>query len=128
MRAAGRLRVVLGERHRVRDASHDREWQPTFVLRDNGVETGKLKGFDSESYLGNVISRIADHPARRIGEMRDIGSLKTYTIPVQPWRFRHACPCAGWVGISYIVRRVFLAGSTTKVLCPVPYRCEAKVV
>jgi transposase len=32
------------------------------------IETAKLNSLDPEAYLRNVISRIADHSARRIAE------------------------------------------------------------
>jgi hypothetical protein len=33
------------------------------------IETAKLNGLDPEAYLRHLIARIADHPARRIGEL-----------------------------------------------------------
>jgi hypothetical protein len=33
------------------------------------IETAKLKGLDPEAYLRTLIVRIADHPAKRIGEL-----------------------------------------------------------
>jgi transposase len=33
------------------------------------IETAKLNGLDPEAYLRDIISRIADHPAKRIGEL-----------------------------------------------------------
>ena len=33
------------------------------------IETAKLNGLDPEAYLRHVIARIADHPAKRIGEL-----------------------------------------------------------
>lgn len=33
------------------------------------IETAKLNGLDPEAWLADVIDRIADHPARRIGEL-----------------------------------------------------------
>jgi hypothetical protein len=33
------------------------------------IETAKLNGLDPEAYLRSIIARIADHPARRIGEL-----------------------------------------------------------
>ena len=41
------------------------------------VETAKLNGVDPEAWLKNTISRIADHPARRINELL-------------PWNYRPA--------------------------------------
>jgi hypothetical protein len=41
------------------------------------VETAKLNGVDPEAWLTDIIARIADHPARRIG-----GTL--------PWNYRPA--------------------------------------
>ena len=34
------------------------------------TETAKMNGIDPEAYLRAVIARIADHPAKRIGELR----------------------------------------------------------
>ena len=33
------------------------------------IETAKLNGLDPEAYLRTLIGRIADHPAKRIGEL-----------------------------------------------------------
>jgi hypothetical protein len=33
------------------------------------IETAKLNGLDPESYLRDVINRIADHPINRIAEL-----------------------------------------------------------
>ncbi|TXM64671.1 transposase domain-containing protein, partial [Methylobacterium sp. WL12] len=33
------------------------------------IETAKLNGLDTEAYLRDVLTRIADHPARRLGEL-----------------------------------------------------------
>lgn len=33
------------------------------------IATAKLNGLDPESYLRNVLSRIADHPINRIDEL-----------------------------------------------------------
>jgi hypothetical protein len=33
------------------------------------IETAKLNGLDPEAYLRHLIARIADHPARHIGEL-----------------------------------------------------------
>ncbi len=33
------------------------------------IETAKLNGLDPEAYLRNVITRLDDHPAKRIGEL-----------------------------------------------------------
>jgi IS66 C-terminal element len=33
------------------------------------IETAKLNGIDPEAYLGHLITRIADHPAKRIDEL-----------------------------------------------------------
>ena len=33
------------------------------------IETAKLNALDPEAYLRAVIARIADHPAKRIGEL-----------------------------------------------------------
>jgi transposase len=33
------------------------------------IETAKINGLDPEAYLRDIIGRIADHPARRIGEL-----------------------------------------------------------
>ena len=33
------------------------------------IETAKLNGIDPEAYLRDIITRIADHPAKRIDEL-----------------------------------------------------------
>jgi transposase len=33
------------------------------------IETAKLNGLDPQLYLGDVLARIADHPARHIAEL-----------------------------------------------------------
>ncbi len=33
------------------------------------IETAKLNGLNPEAYLADVLARIADHPAKRIGEL-----------------------------------------------------------
>ena len=33
------------------------------------IETAKLNGFDPEDYLRQVLTRIADHPAKRVDEL-----------------------------------------------------------
>lgn len=33
------------------------------------IQTARLNGLDPEAYLRNLITRIADHPAKRIGEL-----------------------------------------------------------
>ena len=33
------------------------------------IETAKLNGLDTEAYLRDVLTRIAEHPARRLGEL-----------------------------------------------------------
>ncbi len=40
------------------------------------IETAKLNGLDPEAYLSDLISRIADHPAKRIDELL-------------PWRYQY---------------------------------------
>jgi transposase len=33
------------------------------------IATGKLNGLDPQLYLGDVLARIADHPARQIADL-----------------------------------------------------------
>ena len=33
------------------------------------IESAKINGLDPEAYLTDVIARIADHPAQRLGEL-----------------------------------------------------------
>ena len=42
------------------------------------IETAKLNGFDPEDYLRQVLTRIADHPAKRIDQLLrwNIGGIR----------------------------------------------------
>ena len=45
------------------------------------IETAKLNGLDPEAYLRDVLTRIADHPARRLANLL-------------PWNWRPLAPTA----------------------------------
>ncbi|MDP4027274.1 transposase domain-containing protein, partial [Methylobacterium sp. NEAU 140] len=45
------------------------------------IESAKLNGLDSEAYLRDVLTRIADHPAKRLADLL-------------PWNWTPASPVA----------------------------------
>jgi hypothetical protein len=47
------------------------------------VGSAKLNGIDPESYLRNVLSRIADHPIKRIEELLPWNVAASLELPIR---------------------------------------------
>ncbi len=67
--------VALGRNYLFAGSDRDRESASAIYSL---LGTAKLNGLNSESYLRNVLSRIADHPINRIEE------LLPWNFPAEP--------------------------------------------
>lgn len=67
-RAERALRGVALERKNYLFAGSDRGTERAAAFYTL-IETAKLNGLDTEAYLRNVLTRITEHPARRLGDL-----------------------------------------------------------